>query len=111
MAKYLDFKYQAESPEKLLQKKLDAAPLAHAQALLKAYLLLDAAEKHGLLDLLRGAGPPLCGGNRRFRRQRSSQLFEFRANTCQRIDRHFCKRRGRRGQVFLSFLQNRGDAV
>jgi uncharacterized protein YjgD (DUF1641 family) len=55
MAKYLDFKYQAESPEQLLHKKLDAAPLAHAQALLKAYALLDAAEKRGVLDLLRGA--------------------------------------------------------
>jgi hypothetical protein len=55
MARYLDFKYQAESPEQLLHKKLDAAPLAHAQAVLKAYALLDAAEKRGVLDLLRGA--------------------------------------------------------
>jgi uncharacterized protein YjgD (DUF1641 family) len=55
MAKCLDFKYQAESLEQLLHKKLDAAPLAHARALLKAYALLDAAEKRGLLDLLRGA--------------------------------------------------------
>jgi uncharacterized protein YjgD (DUF1641 family) len=55
MAKYLDFKYQAESPEQLLHKKLDAAPSAHAQALLKAYALLDAAEKRGVLDLLHGA--------------------------------------------------------
>jgi len=55
MARYLDFKYKPESEEELLQKKLAAAPLEHAQALLKAYALLDAAEKHGLLDLLRGA--------------------------------------------------------
>jgi uncharacterized protein YjgD (DUF1641 family) len=55
MAKYLDFKYRAEFPEELLHKRLDAAPLAHAQALLKAYALLDAAEKRGVLDLLRGA--------------------------------------------------------
>ncbi len=55
MARYLDFKYKAESPEQLLHKKLDAAPLEHAQALLKAYALLDAAEKRGVLDILRGA--------------------------------------------------------
>ena len=44
MAKCLDFKYQAESLEQLLHKKLDAAPLAQARALSKAYALLDAAE-------------------------------------------------------------------
>jgi uncharacterized protein YjgD (DUF1641 family) len=55
MAKYLDFKYRAESPEELLHKQLDVASIEHAQALLKAYALLDAAEKRGVLDLLRGA--------------------------------------------------------
>jgi uncharacterized protein YjgD (DUF1641 family) len=51
----IDFKYQVESLEQLLHKKLDAAPLAQARALSKAYALLDAAEKRGLLDPLRGA--------------------------------------------------------
>ncbi len=55
MAKYLEFKYSPEAPEDLLQKKLEAAPRDNAEALLKAYALLHAAEKHGLLDLLRGA--------------------------------------------------------
>ena len=51
MAKCLDFKYQAESLEQPLHKKLDAAPLAHARALSKAYALLDAAEKRVVFSI------------------------------------------------------------
>ena len=55
MAKFIDYKYKAPPPEEVLREKVAAAPLDHAKALLKVYELLDAAEKHGVLDLLRGA--------------------------------------------------------
>lgn len=55
MAKYLNFKYPGASREEALKKKLEAAPLENAEALLKAYALLDIANKHGLLDVLKGA--------------------------------------------------------
>jgi uncharacterized protein YjgD (DUF1641 family) len=55
MAKYLDFKYPGASRAEALQKKLEAAPLENAEALLKAYALLDIANKHGILDVLKGA--------------------------------------------------------
>jgi uncharacterized protein YjgD (DUF1641 family) len=55
MAKYLNFQYPGASREEALQKKLDAAPLENAEALLKAYALLDIANQHGILDVLKGA--------------------------------------------------------
>ena len=55
MAKQLDFKQVPPAPAEVLQRKLEAAPAQHAEALLKAYALLDVAERHGILDLLRGA--------------------------------------------------------
>jgi uncharacterized protein YjgD (DUF1641 family) len=55
MAKYLNFKYPGASREEALQEKLEAAPLENAEALLKAYALLDIANKHGILDVLKGA--------------------------------------------------------
>lgn len=47
-----------------LRRKLEAAPVEHAEAVLSAYRLLQAASDHGLLDLLRGgigAGDALIG--------------------------------------------------
>jgi uncharacterized protein YjgD (DUF1641 family) len=55
MAKYIEYKPVAPTREEVLGRKLDAAPLEHAEALLKAYELLETANKHGILDLLRGA--------------------------------------------------------
>jgi uncharacterized protein YjgD (DUF1641 family) len=55
MAKYIEYKPAAPSREELLGRKLEDAPLEHAEALLKAYDLLETANRHGILDLLRGA--------------------------------------------------------
>ena len=54
MAKQIEYKVPIRSREEGLRQKLAAAPFEHAEALLKAYALLEAAEKHGILDLLRG---------------------------------------------------------
>jgi len=54
MAKYIEYKPAAATREEVLRRKLEDAPLDHAEALLKAYALLDAANQHGILDLLRG---------------------------------------------------------
>jgi uncharacterized protein YjgD (DUF1641 family) len=55
MAQPIEFKPAPASPAEAARRKLETAPAEHAEALLKAYALLDAAEKHGILDLLRGA--------------------------------------------------------
>ena len=55
MAKQIEYKVPVHQREEALRRKLADAPLEHADAVLKAYELLEAAEKHGFLDLLRGA--------------------------------------------------------
>ena len=55
MAKQIEYKVPVRSREDALRQKLEDAPLEHAEALLKMYSLLETAEKHGILDLLRGA--------------------------------------------------------
>jgi uncharacterized protein YjgD (DUF1641 family) len=55
MAKPIAFKPVTVDFKADLLKKLDAAPETHAEALLAAYNVLEAAHEEGLLDLLRGA--------------------------------------------------------
>ncbi len=55
MAKPIEFKPAPATSAEVARRKLETAPAEHAEALLKAYALLEAAEKHGILDLLRGA--------------------------------------------------------
>ena len=55
MAKYIEYKPSPPSREESLGRKLEEAPLKHGEALLKAYELLEMANQHGILDLLRGA--------------------------------------------------------
>ncbi|AXC09600.1 hypothetical protein ACPOL_0215 [Acidisarcina polymorpha] len=55
MAKQIEFKQVAAPPEEALRLKVETAPFEHGEALLKAYALLETANKHGILDLLRGA--------------------------------------------------------
>ncbi len=57
MANPLHFKVVAD-PKQELQRRLDAAPMEHAEALLVAYDILQRAHDNGLLDLANG----LVGG-------------------------------------------------
>jgi uncharacterized protein YjgD (DUF1641 family) len=49
-----DFTPQRDAREEL-RRRIEAAPMDHAEALLSAYKLLQAAHDHGATDLLRGA--------------------------------------------------------
>ena len=55
MANPITFKPRAVDPRQELQRRLDAAPTQHAEALLVAYDLLEEAHRQGLLDALHGA--------------------------------------------------------
>jgi uncharacterized protein YjgD (DUF1641 family) len=55
MANPIAFQPKPIDPKLELQRRLDAAPLQHAEALLVAYDLLEEAHNQGLLDLLHGA--------------------------------------------------------
>jgi uncharacterized protein YjgD (DUF1641 family) len=55
VAQPIEFKPTPMSAAEAAHRKLAAAPAEHAEALLKVYALLDTAEKHGILDILRGA--------------------------------------------------------
>jgi uncharacterized protein YjgD (DUF1641 family) len=55
MAKYIEFKHTPTPPAEALAGKIEAAPYDHAEAVLKAFALLDIAEKRGILDILHGA--------------------------------------------------------
>jgi uncharacterized protein YjgD (DUF1641 family) len=55
MAQPIEFKPVPSTPADAARRKLESAPAEHAEALLKAYALLDTANRHGILDLLRGA--------------------------------------------------------
>ncbi len=55
MARPIEFKPVTVDYKADLQRKLERAPEQHAEALLLAYDVLEAAHKEGLLDLLHGA--------------------------------------------------------
>ena len=54
MANPITFKPAAYDPRQGLMRKLEAAPMAHAEALLVAYDLLQTAHDEGILDTLHG---------------------------------------------------------
>ena len=55
MANPIAFKLKPANPKQELQRRLDAAPVEHAEALLVAYDLLETAHRQGILDALHGA--------------------------------------------------------
>lgn len=55
MAKPLPFVPKKADPRMELQRRLEAAPMEHAEALLVAYELLGEAHRQGVLDMLHGA--------------------------------------------------------
>jgi len=55
MANPIAFKPAPLDPKLELQKRVDAAPVEHAEALLAAWDVLQAAHDKGLLDMLHGA--------------------------------------------------------
>ena len=54
MAQKLDFKPRPFNPREEVRRKLEASTLAHTPAVLHGYRLLQTADDHGVLDLLRG---------------------------------------------------------
>lgn len=54
MANPLPFKPEPVDPREELARRVGAAPVEHAEALLSAWGLLEAAHRQGVLDLLRG---------------------------------------------------------
>jgi uncharacterized protein YjgD (DUF1641 family) len=55
MAVPINFVPKAVDPKLELQRRLDAAPTEHAEALLVAYDVLEEAHRQGILDALHGA--------------------------------------------------------
>lgn len=55
MAKPIEIKPQARNAHEELQRRLDNAPVEHADAMLSLYELLQELHDSGTLDLLRGA--------------------------------------------------------
>jgi uncharacterized protein YjgD (DUF1641 family) len=55
MARPIPLELPARDPREELRKKLDQAPVQHAEALLDSYELLQQLHDHGVFDLLRGA--------------------------------------------------------
>src|SRR6185437_3159258 len=55
MANPIAFQPTPIDPRIELQRRLEAAPLEHAESLLAAFDLLEEAHRHGLLDFLHGA--------------------------------------------------------
>lgn len=54
MAKQLDFKPKPFNPLEEVRRKLEVGTLEHTAAVLNGYRLLQTADDHGVLDLLRG---------------------------------------------------------
>ncbi len=54
MANPIEFHPKAVNPKLELQRRLDAAPVEHGEALLVAWDLLEKAHQEGLLDLVHG---------------------------------------------------------
>ena len=55
MARPISLELPPRDPRKELRKRLDEAPLEHAEALLDSWELLQQLHDHGVLQLLRGA--------------------------------------------------------
>jgi uncharacterized protein YjgD (DUF1641 family) len=55
MARPIALQLPPRDPRQELHKRLEQAPVAHAEALLDSYELLQQLHDHGLLELLRGA--------------------------------------------------------
>jgi uncharacterized protein YjgD (DUF1641 family) len=55
MANPIAFTPKSVDPKLELERRLQAAPIEHAEALLVAYELLDEAHRQGILDTLQGA--------------------------------------------------------
>jgi uncharacterized protein YjgD (DUF1641 family) len=55
MARPISLKLPPRDPREELRKRLDEAPVEHAEALLESYELLQQLHDHGVFQLLRGA--------------------------------------------------------
>ena len=55
MARPIPLELPARDPREELRKRLEQAPVAHAEALLDSYELLQQLHDHGVFELLRGA--------------------------------------------------------
>ena len=55
MARPIPLELPPRDPREELRKRLDQAPLEHAEALLDSYELLGKLHEHGVFELLRGA--------------------------------------------------------
>ena len=55
MARPISLELPPRDPREELRKRLDQAPVAHAEALLDSYELLQQLHDHGIFELLRGA--------------------------------------------------------
>jgi uncharacterized protein YjgD (DUF1641 family) len=55
MARPIPLEVSPRDPREELRKRLDQAPLEHAEALLDSYELLGKLHEHGVFELLRGA--------------------------------------------------------
>ena len=55
MAQPIQLELPARDPREELRKRLEEAPVAHAEALLDSYELLQQLHDHGVFELLRGA--------------------------------------------------------
>jgi uncharacterized protein YjgD (DUF1641 family) len=55
MARPISLELPPRDPREELRKRLEQAPLKHAEALLDSYELLEQLHEHGVFDLLRGA--------------------------------------------------------
>jgi uncharacterized protein YjgD (DUF1641 family) len=55
MAQPIPLQLPPRDPREELRKRLDQAPVAHAEALLDSYELLQQLHDHGIFELLRGA--------------------------------------------------------
>jgi uncharacterized protein YjgD (DUF1641 family) len=55
MAQPIPLQLPPHDPREELRKRLDQAPIAHAEALLDSYELIQQLHDHGIFELLRGA--------------------------------------------------------
>lgn len=55
MARPVSLELPPHDPREELRKRLEQAPVAHAEALLDSYELLEKLHQHGVFELLRGA--------------------------------------------------------
>src|SRR5580692_9902293 len=55
MARPIPLELPPRDPREELRKRLDKAPIEHAEALLDSYELLGQLHEHGVFELLRGA--------------------------------------------------------